>query len=292
MESRNKFESSAVINLFHHTGINAPLSLKADLGENQLLAILQDDGSVEMDGKLYDNIDVAMGATAPSPQSASNAWRFWSWYNEERRVWSPLENLRTSQSVNSSINDQSVTTNLPISIAPLDYPKGQGKIGLTICPGKSSNTVGGRARELTQDLQALAAWGAVTIISLVETHEFTMLGVPDFKDQVKASNMIWLHFPIQDLQTPNEEFEAKWRQVGPLLHRQLMIGSSIILHCRNGYSRTGLVAARLLIEAGMTPTQAIHAVQDSQPKAIETYPQEHYLLSRSWCQEPVLAKGA
>jgi protein-tyrosine phosphatase len=64
---------------------------------------------------------------------------------------------------------------------------------------------------------------------------------------------------------------------GEELRRILREGGRIVLHCRGGLGRTGLVAARLLIEFGMAPQEAIRRVRAARPGAIQTREQEDYV---------------
>lgn len=49
------------------------------------------------------------------------------------------------------------------------------------------------------------------------------------------------------------------------------------MHCKGGLGRAGTVAARLLIEFGQAPEDAIACVRAARPGAIETHQQETYL---------------
>ena len=282
MENRNHFESSAVVRLLHHTGLNAPLPLKADTGndaQTAQTAMLQGDGSVEMNGQRYANIDVAMGATSEPWCKPGDAWQFWSWYNEDRRIWSPLSQLRSKQSQKLALTHQRPQL-APTKLNVINYPKGTGKIGFMSCPGLAT----GQNSDLEQDLRALQRWGCATVASLVEGHEFTMLGVPNFTQAVQARNMIWLHLPVRDAQAPSDEFEDKWRQIGPLLHRQLINGSSVVFHCHNGQSRSAMACARLLIEAGLSGAQAVQTVGSKLSDGFDAN-LEAYLLNQAWTPE-------
>ncbi len=286
MENRNQFESNAVVGLFHHTGLNAPLPLKADTGDCPQTAVLQGDGSVEMNGQRYANIDVAMGATPQRRQQPGDAWQFWSWYNEDRRIWSPLAQLRAKQPTPPP------SKALPSSLAPsrahiIHYPKGAGKVGFMACPGSHAS----QRSDAAQELRALQKWGCATVISVVESHEFTMLGAPDLCQEVQQQNMIWLHLPIRDHQAPDSEFEAKWRQVGPLLHRQLISGSNLIFHCHNGQSRSALACGRLLIEAGLSSAQVLRILEPKLTAGFDSH-QESYLRSQAWNPQAAMAEGA
>jgi protein-tyrosine phosphatase len=46
--------------------------------------------------------------------------------------------------------------------------------------------------------------------------------------------------------------------------------------------RTGLLTARILVEAGMEPAAAVATVRTARNHAIETYAQEHYVLTKAW----------
>jgi len=55
-------------------------------------------------------------------------------------------------------------------------------------------------------------------------------------------------------------------------------GQSIVVHCRGGLGRTGMVAARLLVELGEKPVTALQRVRAARPGAVETVEQEEYVL--------------
>lgn len=54
------------------------------------------------------------------------------------------------------------------------------------------------------------------------------------------------------------------------------------MHCRAGLGRTGTVAARLLVEHGARPADAIALVRTVRPGSIETVEQESYVLRGRW----------
>jgi ADP-ribosyl-[dinitrogen reductase] hydrolase len=53
--------------------------------------------------------------------------------------------------------------------------------------------------------------------------------------------------------------------------------SNIVVHCRGGIGRAGMVAARLLVELGDAPDVATAKVRAARhPKAVETLEQERW----------------
>jgi len=157
-----------------------------------------------------------------------------------------------------------------------------GRIGMTICPGKkdfeSIRTSEGWDRDLNLDLEIIQHWGASALVTLIEDHEFEMLHVKGLREASNALGIDWIHLPIVDQQPPDERFLSDWPQAGPDIHRRLNAGQCIVIHCRGGIGRTGVVAAQILVERGMDPAKAITLVRACRRGAIETEAQEDYVL--------------
>ena len=168
----------------------------------------------------------------------------------------------------------------PLRIAPLDIAGG-GRIGMTFCPGKTDPSAlsGPWARDLESDLAAIQVWGASALVTLMEQHELVHLGVGSLGEQVRSMGLDWYHLPIRDLSVPTAEFETRWRTSGRELCARLLGGQSLVVHCRGGLGRTGLIVARLLIELGEAPETALQRVRAVRPGAVETREQELYVLA-------------
>lgn len=180
----------------------------------------------------------------------------------------------------------------PLRIDAVAVPGG-GQIGITICPGKQQAhaLTGAWARDLMTDLQAIQAWGATAVISLIEEHEFAELGVAALGPSVNGIGLAWYHLPIADMQAPGPAWESHWSASGPRIRRILSGGGRVVVHCKGGLGRAGTVAARLLIEFGSAPEEAIARVRAARPGAIETAHQERYLrqlvtLAETRCVAP------
>lgn len=176
----------------------------------------------------------------------------------------------------------------PLQIAQVSLGSGMGKVGLTFCPGKKQQGAftGHWDRDLKLDLEAIAAWNAAAVVTLIEEHEFAMLSVTDLGQAVRDHHMTWHHLPIRDVSVPDEAFEDAWTQVGAGLRAILRDGFNVLVHCKGGLGRAGLTAARLLIELGMDPEVALTAVRKVRPGAIETPSQVRYVRQLRPMNEP------
>lgn len=181
---------------------------------------------------------------------------------------------RDGPRVRTSISD-------PLRIDEVPAGQAGGLIGITFCPGKCGSSLGGSRweRDLGVDLDVIALWRPTAVVTLIEDHEFDMLGVTSLGGQVRARGIAWHHMPIVDVRPPDARFEAAWLTSGPDLLAILRGGDRVLVHCRGGLGRAGTVAARLLVELGVSPTQAIERVRQARPGAIETDQQRAYVLN-------------
>jgi protein-tyrosine phosphatase len=168
--------------------------------------------------------------------------------------------------------------NPTLQIDGLDMPGVSGRLGLTHCPGRKLRTVGIRwNRDLAADLDVIRDWGARTLVTLNEEHELAMLGVSAL-GELAASRFDWIWMPIPDGDVPDAEFDRRWIVEGAKLRERLIEGESVVIHCLAGLGRTGTIAARLLIEFGVAPPEAIRLVRAAREGAIENAWQERYVL--------------
>ncbi len=166
----------------------------------------------------------------------------------------------------------------PLQIADVEAPGG-GVIGITFCPGKhqSAAATGAWARDLAMDMDAVKAWGAGVVVTLVTDSELKALKVDALGAEARARGMVWLHLPIEDVHTPDAAWEKAWAVDRVRVHRELDQSGRVLVHCKGGLGRAGTVAARILVERGMAAQAAIDMVQRVRPGAIETTGQERHV---------------
>lgn len=122
------------------------------------------------------------------------------------------------------------------------------------------------------DVARVAAWGADMVLTLVEPKELATLGVAHLPDWIVDAGIAWRHYPIVDYGTPS----ADWSPLSGELHGVLATGGRIMIHCRGGCGRTGMIALRLMEEAG--EANALARLRAARPCAIETDAQMDWAL--------------
>ncbi|GAB6387651.1 cyclin-dependent kinase inhibitor 3 family protein [Stutzerimonas marianensis] len=144
----------------------------------------------------------------------------------------------------------------------LSIPGIPGKLIFTPCPGT-------RDTSLEEALVALKQAGASAVITLMPQRELATNGAELIARHCQALDLGWYHLPVSDEQVPLEDFGQSWKASRQAILDQLRAGQSLAIHCKGGSGRTGLIAARIMIEAGIPRTEAIALVQALRPKAIQ-----------------------
>ena len=96
------------------------------------------------------------------------------------------------------------------------------------------------------------------VLSLLTAEEERDLDLRGEAGEVRTQEMQFTSFPIPDRQVPRSE--AKLAEVLERIARDLSTGKNVLVHCRQGIGRSGLVAACLLVKKGMSPGAAVESV--------------------------------
>jgi len=127
--------------------------------------------------------------------------------------------------------------------------------------------------------EEIAAWRGVevdTVLSLLTPDEEKELDLGNEAQEVKRMGMKFLSLPIPDRQVPQSEFQIT--ATLEKLDADLSAGNNIVIHCRQGIGRSGLVAACLLITKGLSSGAAVEAVSAARGTPIPETPEQRRWL--------------
>ena len=126
-------------------------------------------------------------------------------------------------------------------------------------PGRVALSARPRGGDWLED--EIVGWkqaGISTVISLLEAHEEQELALQGEAAEIRHQNMGFVSFPIPDRHVPRSE--AELADALEKVEQSLAGGKNVLIHCRQGVGRTGLIAACLLVKEGMSPGSAVERI--------------------------------
>lgn len=139
---------------------------------------------------------------------------------------------------------------------------GDGILALSGLPGAGGS--------YANDLDHIRDWRPGLVISLTSEDEFEAAGAVELGADLQAMGCRWVHMPVIDFGVPSEQFIAEWAPVSRSALAALSGGGRVLVHCRGGCGRSGMVALRLMIESGETSAAALQRLRSVRPCAVET----------------------
>jgi protein-tyrosine phosphatase len=125
----------------------------------------------------------------------------------------------------------------------------------------------------------IASWrreGIDTVFSLLTPEEEADLGLSNEARQAKAQGMRFVSFPIPDREVPDSD--TKVAAALEKLDADLSSGRNVVVHCRQGIGRTGLIAASLLVMKGLNPEAAVKSLSAARGSPVpETAAQRRWI---------------
>jgi hypothetical protein len=108
--------------------------------------------------------------------------------------------------------------------------------------------------------------GIRTVVSLLEAHEVAELGLDDERRLCAARGIEFLSFPIPDRGVPTS-YGALNQLIVPLIPK-VKSGHMVAVHCRAGIGRSAVVAAGILLRAGVPFPQVFPALSRARGVAV------------------------
>lgn len=133
---------------------------------------------------------------------------------------------------------------------------GQGRLGISMCPGRNKNI---HRRDADMDIDELIRSGTQVLISLIRNSELRSMGIPDLLEKVSKAGIQVIHGPIRDKWIPSSmDFLIKLvNRIVDLMQQ----GRSVVIHCNGGKGRSGLVAVSTLVAMGIDTGKATNLVR-------------------------------
>jgi protein-tyrosine phosphatase len=177
-----------------------------------------------------------------------------------------------------SPTDDDATTPSPLPLPMAAEPIRLGNLHMSSCPGKKVRIGGtstpvipgaqirpGVLRSLRADLSRIASLGIRLVILCLDDTELALLGAPWAEYQFEASQLgldvLRLPMPEGFAGPDVESVRVDMRRV---VEEYTMQGRDVLVHCRGGLGRAGVVAACWAMEVGWLGTVPPLAVQGVQ----------------------------
>lgn len=139
---------------------------------------------------------------------------------------------------------------------------GAGYVGLSPMPGYGGDYDG--------DIDTIAQWRPDVVISATTTPEMQHLGISSFGQDMRARSIKWVHLPVSDFGVPTSEIEPAWQAASARVTETLAQGGRVLVHCRGGCGRSGMIVMRLMVEHKEPPDLALIRLRKIRTCAVET----------------------
>lgn len=153
-----------------------------------------------------------------------------------------------------------------------------GRLGMTIAPGKKdlNGWTGAHDRDLQKDLDLLFRdYNPSTVVSLMESFEYPAFQIPTLLGEILIRGAQVIHYPIKDVSVPASM--SSFRMLIDDLFRRVTDGETVVVHCKGGLGRTGIVVAAVLVRMGHSARKATQMTRICRAGTIQTTEQEQFV---------------
>ena len=131
---------------------------------------------------------------------------------------------------------------------------------------------------LEEEVRSWQEAGLDVVVSLLTQDENTELELNQEEFLCRAQGIQFYAYPIQDRVTPASRKATT--DLVQKLEKALESGRSVSVHCRQGIGRSSLIAALLLVSAGIDPEAALDQISQARGCAVpDTLEQSNWIKS-------------
>src|SRR5512146_2745887 len=131
---------------------------------------------------------------------------------------------------------------------------------------------------LEDEVRAWKASGIGAVVSLLTPDEETELGLESEKRLAESVGIIFASYPVPDPSVPRDYGESA--RLIREIEKWLAEGKNVALHCRQGIGRSALVAACLLVSAGLHPDEAFERLREARGCAVPETEEQRQWVAR------------
>lgn len=147
----------------------------------------------------------------------------------------------------------------------------------TIGNGSLSAMAMPNAKTLGADLEFISKNGTDKVLSLLEEAESEQLGLQNQESLAAQSGMEFQRFPIPDYGVPDF---LDLQVLITRLTNELNDGKQILVHCRGGVGRTGLICCCVLATTGISVPEAVTLVTERRGEQVPETPEQIDMIIR------------
>jgi protein-tyrosine phosphatase len=141
-------------------------------------------------------------------------------------------------------------------------PVAEGELAISALPGATG--------DYATDLADIVHWKPDLVISLTQISEMQATGAVDLGKDLKRQGISWRLAAIPDFGTPALDFMSDWPALSERACASLGHNGRVLVHCRGGCGRSGMIALRLMVLSGEDPQKALKRLRAVRSCAIET----------------------
>lgn len=133
---------------------------------------------------------------------------------------------------------------------------------------------------LEEDIIHFKSQDVTTLVSLLTKNEVFELGLKEEQILCEKHFIDFVSFPLEDRSVPNEIQTKELKELARQLTQKINQNEKVIVHCRGGIGRAGMLCAAILIEQGIRKDEVIEKISKARGVSIpDTEEQEKWIMN-------------